>query len=137
MKRPVEQWIGISLDEITRMKPADVKYITHRWPLIEKRMTRSDCMAWLEKHNLPCPPRSSCVFCPFHSPREWADVKANGNDFGRALTVDRAIRKCRPPHDLYVHRSCKPLEECDLRTPEERGQLTLWHQEECSGMCFL
>ena len=30
---PVEQWLGISMDEIQRMKDSDVKYITHRWPL--------------------------------------------------------------------------------------------------------
>jgi hypothetical protein len=36
----VEQWIGISMDEALRIKPARKKYITNRWPLIEKEMTR-------------------------------------------------------------------------------------------------
>jgi 3'-phosphoadenosine 5'-phosphosulfate sulfotransferase (PAPS reductase)/FAD synthetase len=35
---PVTLWIGISLDEAARMKPSDVKYIQHRWPLIEKHI---------------------------------------------------------------------------------------------------
>lgn len=133
--RPVEQWLGISLDEFQRMKDSDVKYIKHRWPLIEKRMTRNDCVLWLERHGLEVPPKSACVFCPFQSQREWHEIKVNGNgDWQKAVAVDQSVRKARPPHDLYVHQSRIPLEEVDLRTPEERGQLSLWDNE-CSGVC--
>ena len=38
--QPVEQWLGISLDEVQRMKPSNVKYITNRDPLIERKMSR-------------------------------------------------------------------------------------------------
>jgi len=131
----VEQWIGISLDEALRMKPADVKYITHRWPLIEKRMTRHDCKRWLEAHGIEVPPRSSCVFCPYHNAAAWSALKSSGNgDWSKAVEVDKAIRKARPPYDLFVHPARIPLEEVDLRTPQERGQLELWN-EECSGYC--
>lgn len=51
----VPQWIGISFDELGRMKPADVRYITHQFPLIERRMTRSDCLAWNATHRFPEP----------------------------------------------------------------------------------
>jgi hypothetical protein len=131
----VEQLLGISLDEALRMKPADVKYITHRWPLIEKRMTRHDCARWLEAHGLEVPPKSSCTFCPYHNSAAWAELKqAGGKDWKQALEVDRAIRKARPPYDLFVHPARIPLEEVDLRTAEERGQLSLW-DDECSGVC--
>ena len=43
----VEQWVGISTDEAHRMKPADVQYITNRWPLIERGMSRQACLIWL------------------------------------------------------------------------------------------
>jgi hypothetical protein len=133
--QPVEQWIGISLDEFQRMKDSDVKYITHRWPLIERKMTRQDCVKWLTAHGLEVPPKSACVFCPFHSTREWHDLKANGNgDWHKAIEVDRAIRKARPPYDLFVHPARIPLEDVDLRTDQERGQLELWNAE-CSGIC--
>jgi hypothetical protein len=135
---PVEQWIGISLDEFRRMKDSDVKYITHRWPLIERRMTRKDCVEWLKAHDLEVPPKSSCVFCPYHNMAGWRDLKASGNgDWQKAVEVDEAIRKVRPPYDLFVHPSRKPLSEIDLRTPQEKGQLELWANwdEECSGVC--
>lgn len=131
---PVEQWIGISLDEFQRMKPADVKYITNRWPLIDKRMTRNDCVNWLEKHGLEVPPKSACTFCPFHSTAEWWRIKSEKVDWQEAVEVDRAIRKARPPYDLFVHPSRKPLDEVDFRTMEEKGQMSLWDAE-CSGMC--
>jgi hypothetical protein len=134
-RQPIEQWIGISLDEYQRMKNSNVKYITNRWPLIEKRMTRRDCALWLERHGLEVPPKSSCIFCPYHDTRSWQELKANGNgDWTKAVEVDRAIRKARPPYDLFVHPSRIPLEEVDLRTPQDKGQLSLW-DEECSGIC--
>ncbi len=34
-----EVWIGISMDEIIRMKPAWTAWQVNRWPLIEKRMS--------------------------------------------------------------------------------------------------
>lgn len=134
-KQPVEQWIGISLDEFQRMKDSDVRYIMHRWPLIERRMTRHDCEKWLIAHDLEIPPKSACVFCPFHSTAEWQRIKNSGNgDWHKAIEVDNEIRKAYPPYDLFVHPSRRPLEEVDLRTAEKKGQLSLWDNE-CSGVC--
>lgn len=130
----VEQWLGISLDEFRRMKPADVKYIENRWPLIDKRMTRRDCITWLEAHGLEVPPRSACTFCPFKKTEEWQLIKNVPADWDEAVQVDKAIRDARPPFHLFVHPSRKPLEEVDLRTAEEKGQLSLWDQE-CNGIC--
>jgi hypothetical protein len=48
----------ISLDETMRMKPSNVQYITNRWPLIEARLNRNDCLRWLERHNYSQPPKS-------------------------------------------------------------------------------
>ena len=130
----VEMWLGISLDEYQRMKDSEVKYITNRWPLIEKHMTREDCEVWLIKNGLKVPPKSACTFCPYHNTKEWRRIKAQPKDWEEAVIVDRMIRKARPPYDLFVHPSRKPLEEVDLRTQEEKGQLSFWDQE-CSGIC--
>lgn len=130
----IEQWLGISLDEFQRMKDSDVRYITNRWPLIERHMTRADCVKWLEAHGLEVPPKSACTFCPYHNTAEWRRIKAEPEDWNNAVEVDRAIRKARPPYDLFVHPSRKPLEDVDLRTEQEKGQLSLWDAE-CSGIC--
>jgi hypothetical protein len=130
----IEQWIGISLDEFQRMKPSDVKYITTIWPLIDLKMTRKDCEKWLLEHNLEIPAKSACTFCPYHNTKEWRRIKANVIDWKLAIYHDNAIRKVRPPYDLFVHPSRKPLEDVDFRTAEEKGQLSLWDNE-CTGMC--
>ncbi len=133
-KEPIEQWIGISTDEALRMKPSSVKYITHRWPLIERCMSRTDCKKWLTDHDLLIAPRSSCTFCPYHSTKEWRLRKSIGKDWKEAVAIDKSIRDIRPPFPLFVHPARIPLDEVDLRTQEEKGQLRLW-DEECAGVC--
>jgi hypothetical protein len=51
--RSVIQWIGISLDEATRMKPSREAWAVMRWPLIEARIRRSDCLLWMAAHQYP------------------------------------------------------------------------------------
>ena len=34
---------------------------------------------------------------------------------------------------IYLHRDCKPIDEVDLRTDEEKGQYSLL--DECDGIC--
>ena len=131
----VEQWLGISLDEFQRVKDSDVKYITHRWPLIENRMTRWDCVRYLEVNGLEVPPKSACVFCPYHNAAAWRDMKTQGGaDWQKAVEVDEAIRKVRPPYDLFLHPARIPLVDVDLRSEQDKGQLSLWDAE-CTGIC--
>lgn len=133
--QPVEQWLGISLDEVQRMKPSNVKYITNRYPLIERKMSRWDCKLYLERNGIEIPPRSACVFCPFHSRSEWRDIRDNApEDWKKAVEIDHTIRKARPPYDLFVNVQRKPLEECDLDNEIDKGQLSLW-ENECDGIC--
>ena len=128
-------WIGISTDDASRMKPSRVKYIENRWPLIEKRITRNDCLRWMKSRNYPEPPRSACIGCPFHNDSEWRAIKADPVTWADATEVDRAIRK-QPGFrgEQFAHRKLIPLEEVDLSTDEERGQGNLFINE-CEGMC--
>lgn len=141
-KNPVvTQWIGISLDEIRRMKPSREAWSVSRWPLIEKRMTRMMCLDWMREHGFPEPPRSACVFCPFHGSKEWRRMQLQEpEEFQRAVQFERAVQiaKGNSPENFksipFLHRSCKPLDTIDFRSDVERGQLTMW-DDECEGMC--
>lgn len=82
--KPIEMWLGITTDEIQRVKVSDVKYIQNRWPLIEMNMSRNDCVAWLNDHGLENPGRSSCTFCPYHNTESWKAVMATEIDFRTA-----------------------------------------------------
>jgi hypothetical protein len=138
-RKLVTSWIGISLDEMQRMKPAREHWIENRWPLIEMRMTRHLCLEWMRNHGYPEPPRSACVFCPFRSNAEWRHLKLSSPDgFQEAVRFDREARAMRDQTNWqskpFVHRSCKPLDEVDLRNDVDHGQKLLWG-DECTGMC--
>lgn len=136
----VDLLLGISLDEWQRMKDSDVRWIVHRYPLVERRMTRNDCVTWLQRHDLPVPPKSACVFCPFQSINTWRELKrAGGQDWEIALQVDEAIRHVRPPYDLFVHPARKPLADA-VTIPEDSGysQSAMFDGDGCeSGYCFV
>ncbi len=138
-KGAIECWIGISTDEAARMKPSTVGYIVNRFPLIDARMSRFDCFAWLERRGYPVPPKSSCIGCPYHSDTHWRDMRDNQpEEWVEAVTMDAKIRAggtMRGMNDhQYMHRSLKPLSEVDLTTLEDHGQMSMFNNE-CEGMC--
>jgi hypothetical protein len=142
----VTQWIGISWDEIQRIKPSRVAWSQHRWPLVELRMGRRDCLTWMERNGYPKPPRSACVYCPFHSDKEWRRLKdEEPQEFARAVKFEKDIQEVKAKTERmrgvpFLHPSLVPLDQVDFRTDIERGQLSLWLEEqsfgnECEGMC--
>lgn len=133
----VEQWIGISTDEIQRMKPARDKYILNRHPLIEAKMSRQDCINYLKKENIPLPEKSACIVCPYHNDAYWHFMKTERKEeFADAVEFDKNIRTgSRNVRDkLYLHRSCKPLDEVEFNKKENDNQLDMFNNE-CEGMC--
>jgi len=138
----VTQWIGISWDELQRMKDATHRFTQHRWPLIERRMTRAMCKKWMQDHGYPEPPRSACYYCPFHSDEEWRRLRDNDSEhFKKAVEFDKLLRQKHRDHnptlrmEVYLHNSCKPLDEIDFDSDEQKGQQVWDFQAECEGMC--
>lgn len=135
----VEVWIGISTDEMVRMKDASSKWQVNRWPLIEKGMTRHDCKRWLAAHGWDAP-KSSCLGCPFHNDAAWRELK-NGDpkEWADIVKADAELRENGPMRNMkmlqYMHRSCKPIDEVDFRSLEDLGQEQFGFLQECEGMC--
>jgi len=135
----VVQWIGISRDEAHRMKDSPDAAVQNRWPLIEARMTRTHCLEWMRDRHYPKPPRSACVFCPYHSDAEWRRLKTEEPaSFAEAVEDERRIQlmhagATRPSSSRpYLHRSLKPLSEVDFT--EDTSQHSMFGNE-CEGMC--
>jgi len=118
-----EVWLGISLDEIQRMKTSTMSRITYNYPLIDNMMTRSDCTSFFESVGFPTPPKSSCVFCPYHANSQWLDIKQNcKKSWDMAVLVDESIRNLKSfgvDDELYVHRSGIPLADAALNSQQE------------------
>jgi hypothetical protein len=133
-KGGAEMWIGISYDEMIRMKDSRVKYMVNRWPLVEREIRRRDCLTWMERNGYPKPPRSACLGCPFKRDSEWRDLRDGPKDeWDATVAADKLLRREGRKVDQFMHRSLVPLDEVDLSTPEDHGQLNFL--SECEGMC--
>ena len=139
----VEMVMGISYDELQRMKTNQIKYIENQYPLVEKKIRRQDCINWLLGNGYPNPPRSACTFCPFHKNSEWQEIKQNKKEWDEVVMIDKLIRhqerhkkNIKNEHQmdqLFLHAERKPIDEIDFRSAEEKGQYSLL--DECEGMC--
>lgn len=124
----IEQWLGFTLDEYHRLKDSRVQFIVHRFPLVEKRMLRQDCIDYLQSHGLPAPSKSACVCCPFRSAREWLDMRENRPDeWTAAVEFDQANRDnplaqrgATSSGQLFVYKFGGPLKDADLEADVER-----------------
>lgn len=112
---PATVGLGISLDEVERMKDSPHAYVQNEWPLIDLRLRRSDCEVVIRNAGLPVPPKSACWFCPFMSPQRWQDMKRDEPElFKRAVALEQHINAKRAANGMnqaYLHRSAKPLEQ--------------------------
>lgn len=141
-KSVIENWIGITRDEIHRVKPSRIKWLPSRWPLIEKNMTRHDCNLWWQENYPDRPPltKSACIGCPFKGDDQWRDMRDNDPDgWSDLIDFDNSLRSGKRDafgmkFSTYVHHSRQPMETADLSTPQDKGQLDLFG-EECEGMC--
>lgn len=134
----VEQWIGISTDEMVRMKTARDAWIINRWPLIEERMSRNDCLTWLKKQGYPEPPKSACIGCPYRSNRSWREMREQDPaSFEDAVHVDHALRRHGGARNMrqaeFMHRACRALATVDFERAEASDQMSFL--DECDGVC--
>ena len=133
----VRIWMGISLDEVSRMKPSRQPWAEHYYPLIDKRITREGCKKWMADNGYPEPPRSACYFCPFHSNAEWIRLqKEEPEEFEKAVKFEKKIQALHATTEyqrgqVYLHPSRQPLDEVVF---EDKNQLNLWNNE-CEGHC--
>jgi hypothetical protein len=136
----VTQLLGISWDEPQRMRTPAYSWMRNEYPLIDKRLTRWDCIAAIAADDqFPNPARSACWHCPYHTDAEWRELRdTDSGAFRNACELDDALRSVANDSDLhksaYLHRSLKPLSEVDFDNEEDKGQLVIWG-DECEGMC--
>ncbi len=137
----VEIWMGISADEVIRMKESREEWATNRYPLIELGFSRAQLLDWFTK-NYPGRylPRSSCIGCPYRSNEEWKWLKMNApNAFEDAVSVDRALREIPLVRNAitrkgaaFLHRSRVPLAKVDF---DDTDDYDIMMASECEGLC--
>lgn len=135
----IECWIGISTDEIQRMRDARDRFVMNRWPLIEARMSRGDCLEWFGRRYPGRPlAKSACWFCPYKKTPEWRRTRdEQPEEWAKAVAFDAKIRKgsASSRGEWFLSRQLVPLAEADLSNAADRGQAEFGFLEECEGMC--
>lgn len=136
----VQAQLGISFDEIGRMKSSQVEFIENTYPLIDLRMKKDDCTNWLIAHNLPIPKKSSCRKCPFHTKSYLNEMRTEcPSDWNGLLLFDTNLRDgtlrigATAKGEVFMTKDCIPLSQVDLSTEQEKGQLDMCDE----GYCFI
>lgn len=105
----IEQWVGISAEERKRIRTSEKAWVRLRYPLVERGMTRNDCIYLIGQAGWPLPERTSCYLCPHRSLGDWRRLAArNFEDFQRAVDAEKVIQITNP--DVFLHSSGKPLD---------------------------
>ena len=140
----IEMWLGITTDEIARVKTSRLWWIGHRYPLVDDiAMTRDDCHKWFQEHypgqSLS---RSACIACPFRTSEGWLSIRESDPElFAEAVQLDRTLRTEKHNagrmfrKNAYLHHRRIPLLDAldqDQREGEVNGFIN-----ECEGHCGL
>jgi len=96
-------------------------------------LTRAGCVNWLIQNGFEVPPKSACTFCPYQSDAQWLDLKRNdAREWKAVVKLDKKIRNSTTKgidNPIFLHRSCKPLDEVNLKENQESIFF------DCSGNC--
>jgi hypothetical protein len=137
---PARTLIGISTDEITRVKgSSSLREQTLHYPLIELGLDRSRCQTVIAEAGLPVPPKSSCYFCPFHRPSVWAEMRRDEPElFEKSAQLEdvltqRRLAQGRKP--VYLTGAGIPLREA---IGEAQDMLPGLDESayDCGGVCW-
>lgn len=109
----VRQWYGISYDEIQRMRDPERPAIINYYPLVETRMTRTDCQQWWQANapaEAPQLGRSACICCPYRTAAEWQELTESEID--EAAAAEQGMRIAdNPGYVSYLHPRMIDLKE--------------------------
>tara|TARA_R110000824_G_C15170440_1_gene672855 strand:+ start:118 stop:951 length:834 start_codon:yes stop_codon:yes gene_type:complete len=141
IKKRVRAMLGISLDEMQRMKESWFPYIVNTFPLIDLGIRREHCLEICSDAGLPEPSKSACVYCPYHSDKHWQWMKdIFPAEFAKAVEFDRQLRNVNRQTEIgnddlafFVHKSCQPLDEVEFNAAD-KDQVDMFNNE-CDGMC--
>ena len=133
IKRIVGKWLGISIDEISRIKESRTKSIENIYPLIELNLSRNDCYKILKKYNWKAV-KSSCYMCPYQVKR-WRENK----EIDKAIAYEKQLQKHSNYREIpFLHPSAQPLEVVYKNLQNQTNLFSQWDFEnECDGVCGL
>jgi hypothetical protein len=130
-KNPVAMMMGISTDEITRIKTHKLKSIEKIYPLIDLNLSRQDCYQIIDKYGWQ-PVKSACYMCPYQSKR-WHENK----EIDKAIAFEKKLQaKSEYQKKPYLHPSGMPIAEVYKMQLAQGDLFDDWTiDNECDGIC--
>ena len=118
----ISNWIGIAADESQRARWSTLRWIIYEYPLIDLNLTRQDCIDLIKDAGWSLPERSSCVFCPQKTLKEWQRIKEQfPDDWNRTIEADEFIRNAKP--GMFLNPKLLPIDNyVELSNIESRLQ---------------
>lgn len=97
--------------EILRVRDAKYKLTTNRYPLLEKKLTRQNCVEIIQMAGLPVPPWSACKYCPLQPKGAWQQLASvYTEDFQEVIPIDEGLRSHGGPPQ-WLSSTRRPLAE--------------------------
>lgn len=136
----VNQYIGIAFDEIHRMRDSRVPYVTNLYPLVDRRLTRQDCIDIIRSEGFPVPVKSGCFFCPFNSTDRWRWLLNKHPDlFERAIALEENSKhfpRQRLTDQVFRERDQVTLREFAVRLRNGDEVAEVADGQACGGDCM-
>ena len=143
--RPIRRWlrdqgvrratmlIGISIDEVHRMRDPNVQWITNEYPLIDRRLTRANCVEIASAAGYVNTPKSACFFCPYQAPGRWARLAVDHPElFIRAEAIESATGR-----HLTRRGPIRSVAAASAYLPGMAPGDGDGSGDECEGVCFV
>ena len=133
-EKQVDLLIGISIDEIHRLKPSRVKYINHEYPLIQKRLNRNDCLDWIQRNGFKLPVKSGCIICPYASSENYKELDESEKSL--LIDFDNRLRNShyKEKDTYYINPKFIPIEKI-IKNENDQQELDFGGCD--SGLCFI
>lgn len=155
-KHHINMYIGYSYDEFSRFKPNPKSYATNFSPLIDRRITKSQCVKYVEEELGFIPRSSVCNSCFANDFYRAYDIyKTDSKGWERVLHMDYVMANKPKTHKLkddcfqYRFQAIENIRLYEIDMEEwkltydklkDTGQLSLFEEEQewgCNGGCFL
>jgi Phosphoadenosine phosphosulfate reductase family len=135
LRTPIVQYVAIAYDELERMRSSEDDWIRNEYPLVDRRLTRADCVDIIERAGLAVPVKSGCYFCPFNSLSRWHWLKHEHPDLFQSAIVLEEASKHFPTQRLtdQVFRSSATVTLRDL--PTNSRFVSMDSEMPCGGEC--
>jgi len=151
----INMFIGFTVDEISRVKPSPESYVENHFPLVEKNMTKLDCIDYVKKILGFKPHSSACNMCfALTFDRVYEIYLNDKKSWKRILDLDDSMEHYnhnRIRGDVYMFmwqaKMRKRLANIDMdaikKERDRYKQLTIFdvleeeEQMACMGGCFI